>query len=189
MMQCLERPCLILKKDSLPVMPFDLLSSLYKPYRRLTAIRANVRIWLQEVGLNTAQTPSPIKSKAETKLENAAVQTAGTVNKSAEIVPSPVGVQASDFTWTLKSMKSKAAKKRTVSWGLKVTNKGDKPARYRVQVLFVDDKGFALDDQTGPASKPVLPGKSLSYKTTSTISPELAERIKRVMATVSSLRR
>src|SRR6185503_5866851 len=169
--------------------PFDLLSSLYKNYRTLTVVRANVRIWLQEVGLNTAQPPSALKSKGETKLENAAVQTAGMVNKSADIVPSPDGVKASDFDWTIKSMKSKAAKRRTVSWGLKLINKGDKPAKYRVQVLFVDDNGFALDDHTGPASKPVLPGKTLSYKATSTMSPELAERIKRVIASVSSLKR
>lgn len=188
-MHCLERPCLILKKDSLPVMPFDLLSSLYKPYRGLTAIRANVRIWLQEMGLNAVQSPTAVKPKEKVKLENAAVTTAGTIKKLAEIVPSPDGVKATDFTWTLKPVKSKAAKKRTVSWSLKLINKRDKPVRYRVQVLFVGDNGFALDDQIGPASRPVLPNKTFSYKATSSMSPELAERIKRVIATVSALKR
>ena len=185
MMHCLERPCLILKKDSLPVMPFDLLSSLYKPYRGLTAIRTNVRVWLQERGLKAVQQQSAVKP-GETKLENAAVKAAATKKKQVTIVASSDRVKATNFAWTIKS---KSQKKRTISWGLRVINKGDKPTRYKVQVLFLDDKGFALDDQTGPTSKPVLPGKPLSYKATSTMSPELAERIKRVMATVSSIRR
>jgi len=189
MMQCLERPCLILKKDSLPPMPFDLLSSLYKPYKGVTAVSANVRIWLQERGLKPVQAPSAVKTKEKIQLENRAVSTAGKIHKPAEIVQPPDGVKATDFAWTVKSIKSKKAKKQTVSWGLKIMNKGDKAARYRVQVIFVDENGFALDDQAGPTSKPVLPGKSFSYKATSTLSSELAKRIKRVIATVSALKR
>jgi len=186
MMHCLERACLILKKDSLPAMPFDLLSNLYKPYRGLTAIRTNVRRWLQEMGLEAVQQPSSVRPKGETKLENAAVKAAGTNKKQATIVASSDQVRATGFTWTVKS---KAPRKWTVSWGLKVTNKGNKPTRYRVQVLFLDKKGFALDDHTGPTSQPVLPGKPFPYKATSMMSPELAERIQRAMATVSSIRR
>ena len=189
MMHCLERPCLILKKNSLPPMPFDLLSSLYKQYRSVTVISANVRIWLQERGLKGAASPSAVKPKEKVQLENAAVSAAGKIKKLADIVQPPEGVKVTNFAWTLKSIKSKAAKKRTVSWSLKIINKGDKAARYRVRLIFVDDTGFALDDQAGPTSKPVLPGKMLSYKATTTLSSELAERIKRVIANISALKR
>jgi len=193
MMQCLERECLILKKNSLPPIPFDLLSSLYQPYRGLPAIRTNVRVWLKKLGRGVLQPPSSEESKKETKLEQAAVKAASTIKKAAgrikkkaTIVASSDQVKASDFTWIIKS---KAPKKWTVSWGLKVVNKGNKPSRYKVQVMFLDKKDFALDDQTGPTSKPVAPGKLFSYKAESTMTPELAERVQSVLATVSSIRR
>jgi len=186
MMHCLDRECLILKKDSLPVIPFDLLKNLYMPYRGLVAIRTNVRRWLQTKGLDAVHQPSSVQPQGETQLEHAAVEARGTTIKKATIVESSDQVRATDFTWTVKS---KALKKWTLSWSLKIVNKGHKPTRYRVQVLFLDKKDFALDVQTGPNSKPVNPGKSLSYKAESIMSPELAERIKRAMATVVSVRR
>ena len=184
MMHCLERECLILKKDSLPPIPFDLLKNLYKVFGGKVAIRTNVRLWLQEMGLEADRDSSSVKPKGETKLEKAAVEATSTTKKQATIVAPPDDVKATNFTWTIKS---KDPKKWTVSWGLKIINQGNKLRKYKVQVLFLE-KNFALDDHSGPTSQPVLPGKTLSYKATSTVSPEIAERISRAMATVSSIR-
>lgn len=186
MMQCLERECLILKDDSLPVIPFDLLKDLYKPYKGLVAVRTNVRLWLETMGLHRVEPLTPTKAKGEAKLESAAVEAAGRTKRQGTIVSSPDNASATGFGWEITS---RTPKKWTVSWGLKLTNRSEKPARYKVQVLFLDKKGFALDDQTSPASRIVPAGKPLSYKATSTLSPELAERIHTVMATVSAMRK
>jgi hypothetical protein len=187
-MHCLERECLILKNDSLPPIPFDLLKDLYMPYEGRIAVRTNVRLWLQRIGLDRAESGSPTRTRGDSKLENAAVAAPiGKAKKTgASVVASPDEVTAARFAWRVSSQ---TKKKWSVSWSIKLMNKGERPTRVKVQVLFLDKKGFALEGHAGSPTQALLPGKPLLHKATVTMSPELAGRIRRAMATVSSMRK
>ena len=188
MMHCLDRECLILKNDSLPAIPFDLFKDLYSPYKGRTAVRTNVRRWLQAIGLGGDEPRSPARTKGEARLENAAVVApVGKAKKvGASVVASPDEVTAAKFTWRVSS---KTKKNWTVSWSIKLTNRGERPTRVKVQVLFLDKKGFALEGHAGSPTRALLPGRPVLHKATVTMSPDLAERIRRAMATVSSVRK
>jgi len=188
MMQCLDRECLILKNDSLPAIPFDLLKDLYKPYNGRTAVRTNVRLWLQGIGLDGAGPRSPSRPKGESRLERAAVNAriGRTRKATASVVATPDQVTGTEFTWRVLS---KTEKKWTISWSIKLKNKCERPTILKVQVLFLDKKGFALEDHEASPTRPLSPGKTLVRKGTMMMSPDLAGRIRRAMATVSSMRK
>jgi hypothetical protein len=184
MMHCLERECLILRNDSLPPIPFDLIKNLYMPYRGDLAVRTNVRVWLRSIGLEPVESRSLKKSTGESKLESAAVA-APTVMKNmvGSVVSSPDPVTATELTWRVSPA---TEKKCAVSWRIKLTNKGERSSKVRIHILFQDKRGFALDDHTG-TTPTLLPGKTQFHNETVTMSPDLAKRIKYVLATVSTV--
>jgi hypothetical protein len=188
MMHCLERECLILRNDSLPPIPFDLIKNLYSPYRGKLAVRTNVQRWLRSLGLGPTKPKISRKNTGASKLERAAVAAPARKTKKAvgSVVSTPDEVTAAGLTWHVSSG---AGKKCSVSWSLRLANKGERATRVRVHILFLDKSGFALEDHTGSTTRPLLPGKTRVHKETAMMSPDLAKRIKRAMATVSSVRR
>src|SRR4030095_2124698 len=73
MMHSLDRDCLILRNDSLPTVPFDLIKDLSLTYKGDLAVRTNVQIWLQRLALDVTEPRSPAPSNDESRLESAAV--------------------------------------------------------------------------------------------------------------------
>jgi hypothetical protein len=184
MMHCLERECLILRNDSLPGVPFDLIKDLYMPYKGELAVRTNVRLWLQRIAPGEVKPRSRARTKGESKLEHAAV--APPTGKADTVVASPDEVATSEFGWHI-SLRTK--KTWTVSWSIKLTNNRQRPTAVRVQVLFLDENGFALEDHTESPKRALSPGETLLHEATVTMSPDLAKRIQRALATVSTGRK
>lgn len=184
MMHCLKRECLILRNDSLPAIPFDLVKDLYMPYKGDLAVRTNVRVWLQQIAPGDTMPRSPTGSTGESKLEYAAV--AAPVDERDSVVASPDHIVSSEFKWAVSSKTKKAWE---VSWRIKLTNNRQKPTAVEVQVLFLDESGFALEDHMGTPKKALPVGKTVFHESTATMSPDLAKRIRRAMATVSTVRK
>jgi hypothetical protein len=180
MMHCLERECLILKNDSLPTIPFDLIKDLYMPYKGDLAVRTNVQRWLQRIGPQANPGRLVVSKTTESRLQTAAV--AAPKVRTNRVVGSPDDVATADFSWRILSRTGKAWK---ISWRLKLTNKSQREIAVKIQVLFLDENGFALEDSMSSPSSTLLPGKSQVYKQTATMSPDLASRIQGAMATVS----
>lgn len=182
-MHDLGRECLILRNDSLPVIPFDLIKDLYMPYRGKLAVQTNIQLWVQRLAPGSTKPPLPPKLTRESELEYAAVSTKKDNQNS--IVSSPDNISATEFTWEVLSKDKKSWK---VSWSINLTNKGRKVTKAKVQVLFLAKDGFALDDQIGPTIRALSPGKSYFYSATSTMSSDLANRIQRAMAIVMTVK-
>lgn len=183
MMHCLRRQCLILRNDSLPAVPFDLVKELYMPYKGKLAVRTNVQRWLQSLAPVAGKPPSPASAKGESRLESAAVA-ATPIDKANAVIACPDLVATAEFDWRISS---KTKTKWTVSWSIKLTNNRKSPTAVRVQVLFLDQNGFALQDHLGsPARLP--PGKTVPRKGALSMSADLADRVRRAMARVSTVR-
>jgi class 3 adenylate cyclase len=187
MMHCLGRECLILRNDSLPAVPFDLIKDLYMPYKGDLAVRTNVQRWLQRIAPSKSRPLSSASSSAssmeEFKLEHVAV--AAPIAEANTVLASPDEVAAAEFGWRASS---KEKKRWTVSWSIKLTNNRQKPTALKVQVLFLDENGFALEDHTGSPTRSISPGETVLHKGTATMSPDLAVRIQRAMAMVSTVK-
>jgi hypothetical protein len=182
MMHSLHRECLILKNDSLPPVPFDLIKDLYMPYKGQLAVRTNVQKWLQRITPESAEKPPPPRSRS-TPLELAAV--AATKGAEDAVVSSPDKIASSALSWRISSRKPKAW---NVSWSIRLTNNGTSPTSVVAQVLFIDQNGFALEDHI--AEIPAIPpGKTVVHKSTAIMSPDLAQRITHALAKVSAVRK
>lgn len=182
-MHSLGRECLILRNDTLPAIPFDLIKNLYMPYRGKLAVQTNIQRWLAGI-VPSSLTPQVTERLAQkSKLEYAAVS--AQKDNQNTIVSSPKNITADEFSWKILSKDKKAWK---VAWLINLTNKGQKSANVKVQVLFLDEDGFALDDQIGPLLRGLKPGETHRYSTTTTMSPDLANRLQHAMATVLTTR-
>jgi len=186
MMHCLTRECLILRNDSLPPTPFDLIKDLYMPYRGELAVRTNVQRWLQKIGSVAAERDLPARSTTEgSQLESAAVVAVIAQNNIVPtniVIASPEDVATADFSWRILSRTEKAWK---VAWCIRLTNKSQRKMAVKIQVLFLDENGFALEDNSGSPSPALKPNKTRLHRQTVTMSPDLARRIRSGMATVS----
>jgi hypothetical protein len=181
MMQCLGREVLILRSDSLPSVPFDLIKDLCMPYRGALAVRTNVRKWLQRIA-PASLTISATDLSGEAELENAAVT--APASGMDTVVSAPNHIAAAEFTW---SVSSKGKKTWKVSSSLKLSNNGGVGVALKIQVLFLDLDGFALFDITGAPAQTLPPGETLPYESSAAISIELARRIQHVLVTISSV--
>jgi len=182
-MHNLGRECLILRNDSLPAVPFDLIKDLYMPYRGELAVRTNIQLWLQRITPSSTKPQFAAKSTRKSKLEYAAVS-AQKDNKNS-VVASPDNISATEFTWRVLSKDKKSWK---VLWAINLTNKGRRVVNAKVQVLFLDKNGFALDDHIGPPMRGLPPDKTHLYEAITTMSLDLANRIQRAMATVLTVK-
>ena len=179
MMHCLGRECLILRDDSLPAIPFDLIKDLSMPYKGELALRTNIQRWLQRIAPDGAKLRPPARSTEKTELEYAAVSAPAVETDS--VIASPDEIAATGFGWRVSSKEKRTWK---VSWNVKLTNNSLEATTVKVQVLFLNEGGFALDDDIGPQTRALLPGETYLYNATATMSPDLADRIRRAMATV-----
>jgi hypothetical protein len=98
---------------------------------------------------------------------------------------SPDHISATEFTWRVLSKDKKSWK---VLWKVSLTNKRRTAVNVKVQVLFLDKNGFALDDHMGPPMRALPPDETRRYEATATLSRDLANRIQRAVATVSTIR-
>ena len=181
-MHSLDRECLILRNDSLPAIPFDLIKNLYMPYRGKLAVQTNIQRWLEGIVPGSLKPPVLERLAQKSKLEYAAVS--AQEDNQNTIVSSPRNISASEFTWKILS---KDKKSWEVSWSINLANKGRKAARAKVQVLFLAEDKFALDDHVGLVQV-LRPNKNYPYSATTTMSPDLANRIHHAMATVLATR-
>jgi hypothetical protein len=183
MMHCLTRECLILRNDALPALPFDLIKNLYMPYKGELAVRTNVQRWLDRIvpGVSTERAAAKLKT-GESRLELAAV--AAPIVEGDRVVASPDDIATADFSWKVSA---KTAKAWTVSWSIKLTNNRRDPASVSIQVLFLDENGFALEDHTSVTKRAISPRETMSHKAAVQMSPDLAGRIRRGIVTVSSI--
>lgn len=180
MMHCLHRECLILKNDSLPPVPFDLIKDLSMPYKGELAVRTNVQRWLQRIAPDGSRQRTSGGSRGS-RLERAAIAAAN--GGEDAIVAAPDEIASSNLNWRLSSKTKKAWK---VSWSVKLKNHSRARQVIRVQVLFTDDNGFALEDHTA-AKTTLAPGETVVHKEIAVMSPDLARRIKHALATVSAI--
>jgi hypothetical protein len=179
MMQCLGRECLILVKDSVGRVPFDLIKDLYVPYSGDLAVRANVRKWLDRIAPKQG-VPSPTATRRGSVLEDAAVASGGGGGDSVVLSPDELGT--GEFVWQVSP---RGGRKRRVSWAIKLTNKSRRAKALRIHVLFLDEKGFALQDHSDSTRTAIPPGRTVLHKATVQMSSDLAPRIRRAIATVS----
>ena len=185
MMHSLDRDCLILRNDSLPTVPFDLIKDLSKVYKGELAVKQIVQRWLQSLALYVPETRSPSAADGESRLESAAVSAPIDIDETNEVIASPDGIATAEFGWRVLA---KTKKKWSVSWDIKLTNNRPRSATVKVQVLFLDEDGFALEDHTGSPTS-IAPSKTVKHRETLSMSPDLAERVRRAMATVSQIGR
>jgi hypothetical protein len=182
MMHCLTRECLILRNDSLPAPPFDLIKDLYMPYKGDLAVRTNVRRWLHHIAPSVLERRPPARFRVgESRLELEAV--AAPKVQDDRVVPSPDDITTAGFSWNISSRTGKTWK---VSWAIKLTNNRPDATPLRIQVLFVDENGFALEDHTSSTKRALSAGETLLHKATVQMSPDLAGRIRHAIATVST---
>jgi hypothetical protein len=181
-MHSLGRECLILRNDSLPAIPFDLIKNLYMPYRGKLAVQTNIQRWLAGIVPGSLKPPVSERLAQKSKLEYAAVS--AKEDNQNTIVSSPRNISASVFSWKILS---KDKKSWEVSWSINLANEGRKAAKAKVQVLFLAEDKFALDDHVGPVQV-LPPNKNYLYSATTTMSPDLANRIHHAMATVLTTR-
>lgn len=181
-MHSLDRECLILRNDSLPAIPFDLIKNLYMPYRGKLAVQTNIQRWLEGIVPGSLKPPVLERLAQKSKLEYAAVS--AQEDNQNTIVSSPRNISASEFTWKILS---KDKKSWEVSWSINLANKGRKAAKAKVQVLFLAEDKFALDDHVGLVQV-LPPNKNYPYSATTSMSPDLANRIHHAMATVLATR-
>ncbi len=182
-MHNLGRECLILRNDSLPAVPFDLIKDLYMPYRGELAVRTNIQRWLQRIAPGGTEATLPTRLTRKARLEYAAV--AAPPDNTDSIIASPDNIVANEFMWQVLSREKKSWK---ISWSVNLTNESRDAIDVKVQVLFLDKNGFALDDHVGPLSQNLPPHKSRLYKAITAMSPDLANRIQHAMATVLTSR-
>jgi hypothetical protein len=121
-------------------------------------------------------------STPASKLEHTAVS--AQKNDKNWVIESPESISATELTWRISSKDEKSWR---LSWSINLTNKGRRAVNAKVQVLFLDEKGFALDDHTGPPQT-LSPDKPFLYEATTALSPDLARRMQRAVATVSTIR-
>jgi hypothetical protein len=181
-MHSLGRDCIILRNDSLPPVPFDLIKDLYMPYGGKVAVRTNIQLWLQRIKPMSAKPQVGARSTLESKLEYAAVS--AQKDDKDSVIESPDSISATGLTWRILSKDEKSWK---LSWSINLTNKGQRAVNAKVQVLFLDKKGFALDDHTGPPQT-LSPDTTYLYEATTSLSPDLAGRMQRAVATVAKFR-
>lgn len=181
-MHSLGRDCIILRNDSLPPVPFDLIKDLYMPYGGKIAVRTNIRLWLKRIKPMSAQPQVGARSTPQSKLEYAAVS--AQKDNTNSVIESPDRISATELTWRILSKDDESWK---LSWSINLTNKGRRAVHATVQVLFLDENGFALDDHTGPPQ--TLPSDTpYLYEATTALSPDLAGRMRRAVATVAKFR-
>lgn len=178
-MHSLGRECMILRNVSLPPVPFDLLKNLYTPYAEKTAIRRNIRLWVQQILPERAGPPPGIRSTPEARLEYAAVS-AQKEDKDV-VIQSPETISAVELTWQFLS---KEEEFWNLAWSIRLTNKGQRAVNAQVRVLFLDQNSLALDDHTGPPQR-LVPGTTCLYETTTSMSPDLASLVHRAVAVVA----
>lgn len=183
-MHSLGRKCLILRNDSLPPVPFDLIKDLYMPYRGKIAVQTNIRLWLQQIMPGAARPPSLARSTGAPKLGDVAVS--AQEGDEDSVVTSPDHISATESSWRVVSKDKKVWK---VVWTVNLTNRRRRPVHAKIHILFLDENGFALDDHMGPPIRGLPPDEARRYEAIATMSPDLAKRIQRAVATVSTLRR
>ena len=152
------------------------------PYKGELAVRANVRLWLEHIVPGAVEEQSSAKHKTgESRLELAA---AVPKSEGDRVVESPDDIATAGFRWKISAKK---AKSWTVSWAIKLTNNRHDATGGRIQVLFLDENGFALEDHTSFTKRAISPRKTLLHEATVQMSPDLAGRIRQGIATVSSV--
>jgi len=177
-MHSLERECMILLDKSLPRIPFDLAKNLYAPYSNKKETRRNIHLWVERILPSHPLTPIPARATSETKLQRAAVS-ARREDKDS-VIEAPESISATELSWQVASKDDKTWR---LTWSIHLTNKVRRTAKVKVQVLFLDGQGFALDDHT---TKPVMlpPGGTYVSEATTALSSDLAVRVHRAVAVV-----
>ena len=181
MMHCQNKSCLILKHFSLPKVPFDLIKDLYMPYSGDLAVRTNIRKWMQQVA--SAESVPPLRKEqfAESELQQAVLKS--TSHDKATVVTSDDSIETSEFHWEIASEAKRTWK---IKWAMAITNKSNRKLNIRIQLLYLDKDGFALEDQVETTDYELEPGEHKKHRSDFRMASDLAKRVQRVMATVSS---
>ena len=174
---------MILRNDSLPPVPFDLIKDLYNPYGGKVAVRTNIQLWLQGITPKGAKQQVSARSTPEAKLEYAAVY-AQKEDKDS-VIESPDKISATELTWRILSKDNESWK---LSWSIDLSNEGRKAIKTRVQVLFLAKNNFALDAHMGPPQI-LSPGTTCLYEASTELSPDLASRVHRAVAVVTRVKK
>ena len=158
------------------------------PYKDRETVQTNILRWLKRILPEDAKSLPPTTLTGQSRLAQAAVaapiRPASKSNRSV-VVDSPDQLGSAKFTWRVVT---KTKKESAVWWSIKLTNKDKKAMRVRVKVLFLDEDGFTLEHHTGSKIVAILPGRKIFHKETLSLSSDLAKRIKRAMATISTVR-
>ena len=212
MMQCLTRECLILRHDSLPSVPFDIIKDLYRRYKGELAVRVLIQKWLEGIPPGTAQRRlsadvKKILHKRKKDAQGAYIFTDADRQKlrryskvtrvgkpelelATFAAPQSQGNEVIATTENITAadfewhVASKTEKAWDVSWSLKLINKGDSAMQATIQVLFLDKNGFALVDQV--SSRKLPSGEKVVHQGNEPMSPDLAARIQKGIVTISS---
>ena len=172
-MHNLGRECLILKNDTMPDAPFDLIKDLYMPYRMKKTAKMNIQVWLQNIAV--ADTGSrPGLSAGSSEKENTNI-----------IVETPNNVSASGAEWKVKPDGVKHFK---VVWSVTLANKNPNEVKVKIHTLILDKKGFALNDYVDPVPLVISTDTSRYYKSSIAMGPDLVNRIQRLEVKVLLVR-
>lgn len=170
--------CLLLRHQSLPTVPFDLIKDLHTPYERDLEVRSIIRTWVDGLANHASSTPdretSPLVSPPPAAIGQA-LPAEVTVSDSTRIVASDAHLsvlQRRKPFWRL-------------SWRVRVQNPTRGDARYRISVSYHDASGHSLDhNDTFPptALGPTCSGEYSSYYL---IDHELGAHVAKALITVS----
>jgi len=180
MMHYQGKQCLILRHADLPQVPFDLIKDLHMPYKSDLAVRTNIRKWVQQLGLSKAVRPKQRREPAESDLQKAVITTKSP--DAATIVPSEDPVEAVDFRWKVKR---KYKRSQRIAWEVRILNSGTTQARPRIELMCLDESGFALYALDEKTDRELQPNGETVHRSEFSIAADLAERLAGIMLTVS----
>lgn len=163
-----SKECLILRHDSLPDVPFDLIKDLYELYGRDLDVREIVKRWASSIETRR-------KASDGVTFENQI----GADNDSTEFLEEPEvvsgpGLVGFDAAYEVVQ-KNKSYWK--FAWQIKVLNRSKGDLRPKLQIQFVNSKGFTVDDQVKAPEITLAPNQQRRFAEYNWVDAEIAPTI------------
>lgn len=174
MMQCLGRDCLILRNDSLPPVPFDLIKDLHNHYKSDIAVRKVIKSWLLNIVPEAARTNLDASSAER---DYSAAVSPGPAGSA--VIDSPPDVLAENFGWKISR---KTPKTCDLDWRVELTSASMTSRQVILEVLFWDEDGFALESDTEGLRLPA--NERTRCTRTIQTSPKIAGRVHHASLTI-----
>jgi hypothetical protein len=167
--------CLILRHTSLPAPPFDLIKDLHRPYSRDLEVREAIQTWVEHITGDVAEPAVPDRPQVIPEKSGDGIM-------CHAVALDPEITAAQDFGVAVLTRRSLYWR---LTWKVAVQNLSRGAARYRLKVVYQDEGGHSLDDQTVVTSAPIPPMQRQEFSEHYLLDHELAERLRKAVIYVA----